>query len=192
MNIKRIQSFSAISGPDARILILGSMPGVASLQEAQYYAHPRNAFWPIMGELIGAGLDKSYEERLSLLIAHRIALWDVLQSCVRVGSLDTAIQDECPNDLAAFLSAHPKITHIFLNGGKAEALFKKYFKNAFPAITAIKLPSTSPANAGVSFSTKYQAWANILDPNKMRQTIQLGILQKRRVQISIRKDMRKV
>ena len=154
-----IRSFAPIATPQARILILGSVPGQASLDAKQYYAHPHNAFWPIMGELIGAGPDKPYEERTRILKARHIAVWDVLQSCIRPGSLDTDIRNEAPNDFAAFFAKHPHVTHVGLNGGKAAASFKKHAARHCPShiVTAV-LPSTSPAHAARSLPEKCALW----------------------------------
>ncbi len=156
---KRLHAFPPVAREDARILILGSMPGVASLEAGQYYAHPRNAFWPIMGEMFGAGPDKPYEERLEILKAQGIALWDVLASCERKGSLDSDILYEVPNDFAGFFTAHPGICRILLNGGKAAAGFRKYGALHAPSGAAVtQLPSTSPAHAARSFAEKCAAW----------------------------------
>lgn len=154
-----IRSFAPIAAPDARILILGSMPGIASLEAGQYYAHPHNAFWPIMGELVGAGPDKPYEERKRILKAHGIAVWDVLQSCMRRGSLDADIRNETPNDFAAFFASHPRIRHIGLNGGKAAASFKRHAVRHCPQDAVVTtLPSTSPAHAARTFAEKCALW----------------------------------
>lgn len=135
------------------------MPGAASLAAGQYYAHPRNAFWPIMGELIGAGPDKPYANRTVLLRANHTALWDVLQNCTRPGSLDSNIADEVPNDFAAFFAAHPRIERVALNGGAAFKFFRKYAAHLAPAGAAIvQLPSTSPAHAARSFAEKCKLW----------------------------------
>ncbi len=159
MTPPRIESFPPIAAPDSRVLILGSMPGEASLKAGQYYAHKRNAFWRIMGELFGAGLEKPYDERVRILNARGIALWDVLQSCVRQGSLDSNITTEMPNDFAAFFKGHPHIARVGLNGGKAAASFRKYAA-AFcpPNVVVTSLPSTSPAHAARSFEQKLNAW----------------------------------
>lgn len=158
----RIYSFAPIAAPDARVLILGSMPGAASLAAGQYYAHPRNAFWPIMGELFGAGPDLPYEERAARLRECGVAVWDVLQACVRPGSLDSNISDEVPNDFARFFHDHPHIDHVYLNGGKAAASFKKYAAGDCP-VSFTPLPSTSPAHAGMTFAQKCAAWAVLGD-----------------------------
>lgn len=154
-----VRSFAPIAAPDARLLILGSMPGVASLDAGQYYAHPQNAFWRIMGELVEAGPDKSYDERIRILRKRGIAVWDVLKSCVRPGSLDADIRDEVPNDFAAFFAAHPRIARIGLNGGKAAASFKAHAaRQCPPGVTIARLPSTSPAHAARSFAEKCEMW----------------------------------
>ena len=154
-----VRSFPPIAAPDARILILGSMPGEASLKAKQYYAHPMNAFWRIMGELVGAGPDIPYPARTQLLRAHGIAVWDVLKSCVRPGSLDSSIRDEVPNDFARFFMAHPRLTHIGLNGGKAAASFKRHAATHCPGhVVVATLPSTSPAHAARSFAEKLALW----------------------------------
>jgi TDG/mug DNA glycosylase family protein len=154
-----VRSFAPIATPDARLLILGSMPGVASLDAGQYYAHPQNAFWRIMGELVQAGPDQSYDERIRILQKRGIAVWDVLKSCVRPGSLDADIRDEVPNDFAAFFAAHPRIARIGLNGGKAAASFKAHAaRHCPPGVTVVRLPSTSPAHAARSFAEKCAMW----------------------------------
>lgn len=154
-----IQSFEPIAAPDAEILILGSMPGIASLEANQYYAHPRNAFWRIMGELFGAGIEMPYAERQAILLSRRVAVWDVLQFCQREGSLDSNIKDEVPNDFAGFFAAHPRIRRIGLNGGKAAKSFNKHAFLYLPeGADTVTLPSTSPAHASKSFAQKYAAW----------------------------------
>lgn len=160
----RICSFPPVAAPDARILILGSMPGEASLAAGQYYAHPRNDFWKIMDALVGAGPAVAYAERLQILQERHIALWDVLASCRRAGSLDSAIGEEEANDFEGFLAGHPAIRAIFFNGGKAESAFKKVHMAGIAerGIRLARLPSTSPAHAARSFEQKYAAWREIL------------------------------
>lgn len=154
-----VRSFAPVAAPDARILILGSMPGVASLEVGEYYAHPRNAFWPIMGALFGAGPDLPYAERVARLVACGVAVWDVLQACEREGSLDANIRAEVPNDFAAFFASHPAIRRIGLNGGKAAASFRKHAARHLPGSAVLHaLPSTSPAHAARSFEAKCQIW----------------------------------
>ncbi len=160
-------SFPPIAGADARLLILGSMPGRASLEANQYYAHPRNLFWPIMGELVGAHPALDYEERARILIANGIALWDVLKSCRRPGSLDADIDKSSmvANDFVAFFSTHPHIDRIFFNGATAEHTFRRQVLPAINADTFLlrRLPSTSPAHAAQSYHQKLQSWRIILE-----------------------------
>jgi len=163
-----VQSFPPVSASDAGILILGSMPGKASLRAQQYYAHPRNAFWPIMEKLFGIGVSLPYTARCAGLIEHRIALWDVLEACTRSGSLDSDIVESSivPNDFASFFDAHAQIRAIFFNGAKAETTFLKQVLPQLPApaarLPAVRLPSTSPAHAAISFEDKLEQWKAIL------------------------------
>lgn len=159
--------FPPIAGSHARILILGSLPGQASLRQQQYYAHPHNAFWKIMGRLFGAGPELPYEERTLRLIESRIALWDVCAAAQRAGSLDTAIvhSSVAANDLCPFLQGQPDIGLICFNGGKAAELYRRLVLPGLPAsLSAISretLPSTSPAFAAMSFEDKLARWKTI-------------------------------
>jgi double-stranded uracil-DNA glycosylase len=156
--------FPPIAAPDARVLVLGSMPSVASLAKQQYYGHPQNAFWPIMGRLFGAGPELPYDERKRILCEHRVAVWDVLRQCHRQGSLDTAIiaESESPNDFASFFANHRRIKTIVFNGQKAETAFRRHVLrqqvDSKGELEFIRLPSTSPAHAGRSFAEKLAAW----------------------------------
>jgi double-stranded uracil-DNA glycosylase len=162
----RIHSFAPVSSADARLLILGSMPGKESLRQNQYYALPQNAFWRIMGDLAGAQPALPYEERLAILKSSGIALWDVLASCERKSSLDSHIRNECANDFATFFARHPHITQVFFNGGKAERCFRKFVqgRQALPPLKLCRLPSTSPAHAGMRYEDKLQAWRAAIHP----------------------------
>ena len=161
-----LYSFQPIAGNHAKILILGSMPGQASLAANQYYAHPRNAFWPIMAQLLQINPDVSYTEKITALKSSQIALWDVLRSCHRIGSLDSSIEADTQtiNDFQSFFSAHSNITHVFFNGGKAEACFKRYVlpANDLGLLRFTRLPSTSPANARLSFADKCKIWDEMI------------------------------
>ncbi len=158
-----VTSFAPVAGPRAHLLILGSMPGEASLRAGQYYAHPRNLFWPLMGELAGAHPGLPYEDRLQLLKTAGVALWDVLQSCTRPGSLDSAISNEIPNDLPGFLAGHPYIDCIGFNGRKAETSFRRHFPELYKnrRYRLILLPSTSPAHAARSYEQKRESWQSL-------------------------------
>ena len=152
--------------PNARILILGSMPGAVSLAQQQYYAHPRNAFWPIMAQLAGFSTDLAYADRIRALNCAGVALWDVIASCQRSGSLDSAIRHEQPNDFQRFFASQPQLQAIGFNGAKAWQSFKRQLLplNILPSdITLLTLPSTSPAHASISFQQKLEQWQKIRD-----------------------------
>lgn len=172
----RVKSFKPISAPDAEVLILGSMPGVKSLEAGRYYAHPQNAFWRIVTELLGLPAVSSYEERVRALKAARIAVWDVLKSCEREGSLDSAIEEGTliANDFRRFFREHPAIRQVFFNGAKAEACFKRHVeqgKGGFSSMRYVRLPSTSPAHAGMPYAAKRKAWRAILHSNSRRSQL---------------------
>ncbi len=153
-----IYGFPPIAAPDARILILGSMPGAESLRVQEYYAYKHNSFWRIMGDLFGAGADMPYQKRVQVLKANGVAVWDVLKACERPTSLDADIRSEEPNDFATFFEGHRHIARIGLNGTKAAQCFKKYALPYAQAGIAIRLPSTSPANRRQSFEIKCMKW----------------------------------
>lgn len=167
---RRLAGFPPVARPDARLLILGSMPGAASLAAGQYYAHPRNAFWSIIGELSGAPAGSSYARRTAALCAARIALWDVIASCRRRGSLDAAIEHGSVqfNDFAHFFAHHPRIGCVAFNGGTAEALFRRHVLPGLSArlrartLRLVRLPSTSPAYAGLAPAGKRARWHQLL------------------------------
>ena len=150
-------SFSPIADNDANILILGTMPGTKSLELNQYYGHNQNNFWKFMFTIFKEDFSNDYETKKALLQKNKIALWDVLQFCDRIGSLDSAIKNEIANDFETFLKKHSNIKTILFNGQKAAAFFKKYvhLKNSYQLIT---LPSTSPANASKTYQSKLEEW----------------------------------
>jgi hypoxanthine-DNA glycosylase len=162
------QAFAPILGDRPRLLILGSMPGEASLRLGQYYGHARNAFWPIMQVLLGIPESADYAMRTSALRQAGVALWDVIAACERQGSLDSAIRSESirVNDFRALLDDHPSIRCIAFNGGTARREFDRRASPALrPAqqtIERLRLPSTSPAHAGMSFAAKLAAWRVLL------------------------------
>jgi double-stranded uracil-DNA glycosylase len=160
----RLTGFPPIAAADARVLVLGSMPSVRSLAKGQYYGHPQNACWPIMGRLFGAGPELPYDKRKATLVACGVAVWDVLQSCQREGSLDTAIHrdSETVNDFTLFFREHPQIGAVFFNGQKAETAFRRHALHSLDSLEHdlqfVRLPSTSPAHAGRSLEEKLAAW----------------------------------
>lgn len=162
--MSRLEGFPPISQPHAHTLILGSMPGAASLAARQYYAHPRNGFWPIVCAVLGLDAALPYAERARLFAERGYALWDVLGACRREGSLDADIEPESMevNDFAAFFAAHPGIGRVFLNGTAAATLFGRHVAPGLDErIVWLRLPSTSPANASCSYAKKLAAWQEI-------------------------------
>lgn len=162
-----VHSFPPIESRMSRVLILGTMPGRVSLRERQYYAHPQNAFWRIIGAIVGFDPASSYQTRVAFVRSAEIAVWDVLKSCIRGSSLDSAIDSSSvvPNDFGTFFGKHPQIHRICFNGAKAEALYAKHVRPRLagsPDIQYVRMPSTSPANASLPFSKKLQAWQTIL------------------------------
>lgn len=161
-----LQGFPPVCDDRATVLVLGSMPGKASLQVQRYYAHPHNRFWPIMGELVGASPALPYDERLLRLRHAGIALWDVLAHCEREGSLDSAIRDDTAqaNDFAGFLARHRRVHTVLFNGAKAESAWRRHVGPglAGTALHYRRLPSTSPANAGTPPAAKLAAWREAL------------------------------
>jgi len=158
-----IRGFPPIANRKARVLVLGSMPSVASLAAGQYYAYRHNQFWRIAGRLCGVAHDASYARRRAALRKSGIALWDVVASCARKGSLDSAIESDSirVNDFAAFLAAHPAIRRICFNGRKAESAWRRHVLPTLPASRPLEyrlLPSTSPAHAGMSYRAKLEIW----------------------------------
>ncbi len=156
------EGFLPISTPAARVLILGSMPGQASLRQAEYYAHPRNAFWRIMEALFNVPAALTYAQRTVQLARCGVAVWDVCAVAYRPGSLDTAIRADSvhANDFAGFFESHPQITRVCFNGAKAAQLYRKHVK--FDShMEYCELPSTSPAHASLSFDQKLARWASI-------------------------------
>jgi hypoxanthine-DNA glycosylase len=162
----RLRCFAPLARADAATLILGSMPGAASLRAGQYFAHPRNLFWPIVGELAGARPDLPYRARVRALLAARLAIWDVLAACARRGSLDADIEPASivANDFASFFAAHRRITRVFFNGEAAEHWYRRLVLPTLPPlpIAYARLPSTSPAHAGLSFAGKLAAWRAVV------------------------------
>jgi hypoxanthine-DNA glycosylase len=168
----RVESFPPQIGVGCRVLVLGTVPSLASLALRQSYGHSQNLFWPFMGELFGAGPELAYAERIARLHARGIGIWDVLERCERRGSLDgdIVVASEVPNDIAGLLVREPTIVAIALNGAKASQVFRRRIA---PHIDAgrmphlLALPSTSPANASLSRAHKFAHWSELLDWSKL-------------------------
>lgn len=156
--------FNLLGNNKARILILGSMPSVASLEKQQYYGHPRNVFWRIMSTLFNEGEPIAYQLAEQFLETHEIAVWDVLKSCVRQGSLDSAIDKKSIqiNNFDILFTTFEQIQAVFFNGGIAQLLYKKYvyptLATELKSLNYVRLPSTSPAYAAMPYAEKLAAW----------------------------------
>ncbi len=161
------ECFPPIARRDAHTLILGSLPGQRSLSERQYYAHPQNAFWKIIGRVFGIDGLPPYTHRVNILTANHIALWDVLATAERPGSLDSSIVHATAraNDFERFFRAHPRIRRVFFNGRKAEEMYRRLVLPGlgcgFADVHYERLPSTSPAHAGMGFAEKLVIWRRI-------------------------------
>lgn len=174
-----VLSFPPLANPNAHLLILGSMPGVASLEAQRYYAHPRNAFWKILGTTFGFDSQSPYEERVRYVSEARVALWDVLASCARQGSLDADIdpRSAVPNDFADFFVRHQEIERVCFNGRAAESLFLRHVRPQLPRpwrFDCVVLPSTSAANAATSFADKARQWSEALRFERAQRPVSGG------------------
>ena len=158
------KSFAPLVGPQPRALILGTLPGEEALRKQQYYGNPRNAFWGIMAELFGFSVELDYEQRVTQLLRNPIAVWDVIDSCLRPGSLDSSIETESiqPNGLVDFLQSHPTITQLFFNGSRADQEFRRHILpllgERLESLAMTRLPSTSPAMARLRPAEKLEQW----------------------------------
>jgi len=153
------RSFDPVYTPQARVLIVGSMPGVKSLEDAQYYAHPRNAFWPMLFDVFGEERTEDYESRKALIRENHLALWDVAGLCEREGSLDSNMRDIQFNDFASLFEKCPQIHTVLCNGGTAHSLF---VKSGFAGNRkVVRMPSTSPAYT-MAYDRKLEAWRTAL------------------------------
>lgn len=152
----RLSAFAPIADPRTRLLILGSLPGAASLAAGRYYGHPRNAFWRLMSPVVGTDLTRlDYEERLEVLLEAGVGLWDVIASAERPGSLDADIRHAQPADLAGLIRALPALSAIGFNGGAASRLGRRLLAGS--PLTLVDLPSSSPAHAR-PLAEKQAAW----------------------------------
>jgi hypoxanthine-DNA glycosylase len=157
-----LKSFKPIINETSEVLILGSMPSVKSLEQQEYYAHPQNRFWKVMAELCNyPDLHKSeFKIKTDILLKNHIALWDVVKTCNRNGSLDSAIENVKPNDIKTLLKKYPEIKKIYCNGTASYTMFNRYFKDINLPVT--KLPSTSPANAKYKLETLLEDWTQVI------------------------------
>jgi TDG/mug DNA glycosylase family protein len=164
MTLARLRGLEPVLDYRACTIILGSFPGAASLQAGHYYAHPRNQFWPILAAVLDAPLTSlPFEERYACLRSHRVALWDVLATCRRTGSLDSAIRDPLANDLQALNEHAPALERVLFNGRTA-ARSEPWFRAR--GLQTSVLPSTSPAYASVSFEKKLEVWQQALSNHR--------------------------
>lgn len=154
-------SFDPISNSATTILILGTMPGDKSLELGEYYGHSRNRFWKIISTITGNDLPLTYTDKKALLLKTKIGIWDVAHKANRKGSLDSAIEDEEPNDLDSFIARHKNLKVIGFNGTNSQALFDKYFDRK-SSLKYISLPSTSPANTSIDFDNICKQWRQLL------------------------------
>lgn len=157
-----IKSFKPIVDENSRVLILGSMPGVKSLEKKQYYGNNRNNFWKLIYALFGKKPDIDYNDKLKFLKEHNIARWDVLSTCNREGSSDNLIKNASVNNIKGLLQKYDKIKAVFLNGRTAEKYFVRFVLPEIEPISYFYLPSSSPANARMSFEEKLAVWKNVL------------------------------
>jgi hypoxanthine-DNA glycosylase len=157
-----LTSFAPVVAADTRVLILGSLPGAASLAIAQYYGHPRNNFWRLVGDAIGVALvEMDYAARLSALLAHRIGLWDVIAEARRKGSLDSEIRDHSNNDLLTLIDTLPELRTIAFNGATAAKIGLKALGARAERYRIVLLPSSSPAHATLSLAQKDAIWRTL-------------------------------
>ena len=161
--LPRLQGLPPVAHPASRVLVLGSMPGAASLAAGAYYAHPRNLFWPLLGELLDFDPAWSYTRRVHALTRAGIALWDVIGACRRAGSLDARIDRQSieVNDFTSFFARHPRLHTVCFNGATAAASFRRLVLPTLPvtSLSYLELPSTSPANASMPPARKRARWA---------------------------------
>ncbi len=161
MTTDRLLGLPPVIARETRLVVLGSFPGAASLAARQYYAHPRNQFWPLLSALWGVDLTAlPYARRLAVLRQRGLGLWDVYASCRREGSLDTAIEDAQPNDLASLRRRAPGLRGVAHNGGESARFMRATIALGVPVV---RLPSTSPANASWTFERKLAAWRAAFD-----------------------------
>lgn len=157
-----VESFYPIIDATSRVLVLGSMPGVQSIIEQRYYANPHNQFWRIIYSLFMTPLDLDYDTRIQFIRKKGIALWDVIETCQRKGSLDSNIENEIVNDFESLFNNYPNLKLVAFNGTKAFETYRKWVGFELAQVDYKQLPSTSPANT-IKFEEKLKQWEVILD-----------------------------
>ena len=155
--MEKIAGYAPVADENSRVLILGTVPSVESLRTGFYYAHPRNAFWHILADVFGGPLPETVAEKKALVLANRLALWDVVRACTRKGSLDSAIRDAEANDFPSFFRRYPGIKRVLFNGAAAQRLFMRLCPGALAGRASARLPSTSPAYT-LSYGQKRELW----------------------------------
>ena len=160
--MNKVESFHPIIDAGSRILILGSMPGVKSIEEQRYYAHSRNQFWRIIYSIFSIPLGQNYNDRIHFLSSKGIALWDVINTCTRIGSLDSNIENESVNDFSRLFNDYPNLRLVAFNGTKAFEVYKRRVGFDIASVQYKLLPSTSPANT-MRFEEKLEKWRAIED-----------------------------
>jgi len=165
-----LRSFPPFADDRSRVLVLGTMPGPEALRKQQYYGFRGNHFWRIMTDLLAPGRDLAYPDKVALLRRHRIAIWDVLASCERVGAADSAIRNAQPSAIPELLARHPGIHTVFCNGTLSARLFTRFFGDRLGggvAVPMIGLPSTSPAHASMPYAQKLARWTIVVESARM-------------------------
>ena len=160
----QVHTIKPLFDSNSQILILGSFPSVKSREGSFFYHHPQNRFWKVLAQVLNQPLPTTIEEKTALILNNHLALWDVIASCEITGSDDNSIKNAVPNDLSIILDNAP-IKRIFINGGKAYALYQKFMQPQIP-LPAVKLPSTSPANARYNLAKLATSWQQIADELK--------------------------
>ena len=159
---KLTHTFDPIYNKDSKILILGSFPSVKSRETDFYYGHPQNRYWKVLADILEVSVPEPPDEKRKMLLENNIAIWDVIHSCSIIGSSDSSIKDVVVNDFSEILD-NSQVKTIFVNGGKAHELYRKYAeKNT--GLKAVKLPSTSPANAAWKLERLCEAWGDAIRP----------------------------
>lgn len=161
MNYEKVtHTFGPVFDSSSKILILGSFPSVKSRESQFYYGHPQNRFWKVMATVLGTPVPETVEEKKAMLLSHHVAVWDVIESCEIMGSSDTSIKNAVVNDFSVILD-HSHVSRIYVNGGKAYELYRRYAEKK-TGIKAVKLPSTSPANAAWKLERLCEVWKELV------------------------------